>query len=92
MKIKIVGGGLAGVESAWYLANRGHQIYLYDMKPYHKTPAHHADTLGELVCSNSLKSDDLSTASGLLKAEMIFKFYHRVRLLSFKIIRAALYF
>ena len=70
MKIKIVGGGLAGVESAWYLANRGHQIDLYDMKPYHKTPAHHADTLGELVCSNSLKSDDLSTASGLLKAEM----------------------
>ena len=70
MKIKIVGGGLAGVESAWYLAKRGYQVDLYDMKPHTKTPAHHADTLGELVCSNSLKSDDLSTASGLLKAEM----------------------
>lgn len=66
----VIGAGLAGTEAAWQLANRGIKVKLYEMKPVKKTPAHHADTMAELVCSNSLRSDRLSNAVGLLKEEM----------------------
>jgi len=68
--ITIIGGGLAGCEAAWQAANRGVSVTLYDMKPNKKTPAHTNDNLGELVCSNSMRSDSLSNAVGLLKEEM----------------------
>lgn len=70
MSIKVIGGGLAGCEAAWQLAKRGIPVDLYEMKKQQKTPAQHLDTLAELVCSNSLRSDRLSNAVGLLKAEM----------------------
>ena len=70
MSVKIIGGGLAGCEAAWQLAERGIQVDLYEMKTKTKTPAQHLDTLAELVCSNSLRSDRLTNAVGLLKAEM----------------------
>ena len=70
MSVKIIGGGLAGCEAAWQLAKRGIQVDLYEMKTKTKTPAQHLDTLAELVCSNSLRSDRLTNAVGLLKAEM----------------------
>jgi methylenetetrahydrofolate--tRNA-(uracil-5-)-methyltransferase len=66
----VVGGGLAGCEAAWALANRGVAVTLYEMRPVRMTPAHQTDHLAELVCSNSFKSEDPSTAHGLLKAEM----------------------
>ena len=70
-KIKIIGGGLAGAEAAYYLANKGLKVKLYDIKPIKKTPAHHSDGYAELVCSNSLKSNDVyGNAAGLLKEEM----------------------
>ena len=69
-KIKIIGGGLAGVEAAYQLAKRGVEVELYEMRPLIMTEAHTTPYLAELVCSNSLKSDDLSTSSGLLKAEL----------------------
>ena len=69
-EIKIIGGGLAGVEAAWQLANRGFKVKLYEMKPVRFSPAHKLPTLGELVCSNSLKAKRLESAAGLLKAEM----------------------
>ena len=70
-KIKIIGGGLAGAEAAYYLANKGLKVKLYDIKPIKKTPAHHSDGYAELVCSNSLKSNDVyGNAAGLLKQEM----------------------
>ncbi|HHY53503.1 MAG TPA: NAD(P)-binding protein, partial [Clostridiales bacterium] len=68
--IPVVGGGLAGCEAAWKLAQAGFSVELYEMKPRRKSPAHHTDYLAELVCSNSLKADRLSSAAGLLKAEM----------------------
>ena len=69
--VLIIGGGLAGSEAAWLLANRGFHVTLADMKPEKLSPAHHdKNALAELVCSNSLKSNDPGTASGLLKAEM----------------------
>ena len=68
--INVIGAGLAGCEAAWQIANRGIKVRLYEMKPYKKTPAHHSDTFAELVCSNSLKSDMLENASGLLKEEL----------------------
>ena len=68
--ITIVGAGLAGCEAAWYLANRGIKVALYEMKPSQKTPAHSLDTFGELVCSNSLRSDRIENAVGLLKHEL----------------------
>ncbi|MEX1377005.1 MAG: methylenetetrahydrofolate--tRNA-(uracil(54)-C(5))-methyltransferase (FADH(2)-oxidizing) TrmFO [Eubacteriales bacterium] len=68
--ITIVGAGLAGCEAAWYLANRGIKVTLYEMKPNQKTPAHSLDTFGELVCSNSLRSDRIENAVGLLKYEL----------------------
>jgi len=70
MKVKIIGAGLAGCEAAYQLAKRGIYVDLYDMKPDKKSPAHNLDTFAELVCSNSLKSDLLSTSSGLLKKEL----------------------
>ena len=68
--VQIIGGGLAGSEAAWQLARRGVPVRLYEMRPVRPTPAHRGGGLAELVCSNSLKSLELSTAHGLLKAEM----------------------
>ena len=70
IKATVVGGGLAGSEAAWQLAERGVQVSLIEMKPGKKTPAHHANGLAELVCSNSFRSNRLSNAVGLLKEEM----------------------
>ena len=68
--INVIGAGLAGVEAAWAAAARGCRVRLYEMRPLKSTPAHHSDKFAELVCSNSLKSDALDNACGLLKAEM----------------------
>ncbi len=68
--VRIIGGGLAGSECALTLAKKGFKVILSDMKPIKKSPAHHLDTLCELVCSNSLKSVDLTTGSGVLKKEL----------------------
>ncbi len=70
-KVLIVGGGLAGSEAAYYLASRGIETTLVEMKPKKFTPAHESEGYGELVCSNSLKSNDFyANACGLLKEEM----------------------
>jgi methylenetetrahydrofolate--tRNA-(uracil-5-)-methyltransferase len=69
-KIIIVGGGIAGVEAAYQVAKRGIAVDLYEMRPIRKTEAHNSPFLGELVCSNSLGSLQLSTGSGLLKEEL----------------------
>jgi methylenetetrahydrofolate--tRNA-(uracil-5-)-methyltransferase len=69
-KIRVIGGGLAGTEAAWQIARHGLDVDLYEMRPVRKTPAHVTDNLAELVCSNSLKSNDLFHAPGLLKQEM----------------------
>ena len=68
--ITVVGAGLAGSEAAWQLANMGLKVRLIEMKPEKKTPAHHSDLFGELVCSNSLRGDSLANAIGLLKEEL----------------------
>jgi len=68
--IRVVGGGLAGSEAAWQLAERGHKVVIHEMRPVRKTPAHNTDRLAELVCSNTFKSTEVSNAHGLLKAEM----------------------
>ena len=68
--VTVVGAGLAGSEAVWQLAQRGHRVRLVEMKPKCFSPAHQSEGFGELVCSNSLKADYLSNASGLLKAEM----------------------
>lgn len=68
--VNIVGGGLAGVECANKLANHGIKVNLYEMKPTKFSPAHKSPTLAEVVCSNSFKNTDVTTSSGLLKAEM----------------------
>jgi len=68
--VKVIGAGLAGAEAAWQLAQRGVSVELYEMKPEKKSPAHHADTFAELVCSNSLRGDRLENAVGLLKEEL----------------------
>ena len=70
MNATVVGGGLAGSEAAWALAERGVRVALYEMRPKVRTPAHQTDRLAELVCSNSFKSVDLTNAHGLLKAEL----------------------
>ncbi len=70
MKIKIIGAGLAGCEAAYYLAKKGYEIELYEMRPVKMTPAHQTDQYAELVCSNSLRSDSLENACGILKKEM----------------------
>lgn len=69
-RIIIVGGGLAGCEAAWQLAQRGAQVILYEMRPLVPTAAHKTDLLAELVCSNSLRSDSPDRAQGVLKAEL----------------------
>ncbi|WP_069649621.1 methylenetetrahydrofolate--tRNA-(uracil(54)-C(5))-methyltransferase (FADH(2)-oxidizing) TrmFO [Caloranaerobacter ferrireducens] len=69
-EVIVIGGGLAGCEASWQLANRGIKVKLFEMRPAKNTEAHHTDKLAELVCSNSLKSDSLENAVGLLKAEM----------------------
>ena len=66
----VIGAGLAGSEAAWQLAERGIRVRLIEMKPQKRTPAHAADTFAELVCSNSLRSDAVTNAAGLLKEEM----------------------
>lgn len=68
--VTIIGGGLAGCEAAWQAAKRGCTVGLYDMKPHRFSPAHESENLGELVCSNSFRSDDVNSAVGLLKHEM----------------------
>jgi len=81
MKVRVLGGGLAGSEAAWYLANCGIGVELWEMRPEVMTPAHHTELLGELVCSNSLRAISLENAAGLLKEEM--------RILNSLIIRCA---
>ena len=66
----VIGAGLAGSEAAWQLAERDIPVRLYEMKPHKMTPAHHSPDFGELVCSNSLRSDQLENAVGLLKEEL----------------------
>ena len=70
MKASVIGGGLAGCEAAWALAERGVQVTLHEMRPVVKTAAHQSDRLAELVCSNSFKSIELENAHGLLKSEL----------------------
>lgn len=69
-EVIIIGGGLAGSEAAYFLARHGIKVKLYEMRPHKMTPAHHSAKLGELVCSNSFKSIQLTNACGLLKKEM----------------------
>lgn len=68
--VHVIGGGLAGSEAAWQLANRGHQVILHEMRPQQKPPAFHTSGFAELVCSNSLRSDSLNNAVGVMKEEM----------------------
>lgn len=68
--VKVIGGGLAGVEAAWQLAKNGIKVELFEMKPVKFSPAHTKETLAELVCSNSLKAMRPESAAGLLKEEM----------------------
>src|SRR5207253_10031140 len=69
-EIIVIGGGLAGVEAAWQAAEAGARVRLFEMRPVRPTPAHRTDKLAEIVCSNSLKSDEPGTASHLLKEEL----------------------
>ncbi len=68
--INVIGGGLAGVEAAWQAARAGAQVRLFEMRPVTQTPAHRTDKLAEIVCSNSLKSDEVGSAPYLLKEEL----------------------
>ena len=70
MKVKVVGGGLAGCECAYQLLKRGFEVDLYEMRGVANTPCHKTDSLAELVCSNSLKAQSVDNASGLLKYEL----------------------
>jgi len=69
-QITVIGGGLAGCEAAWQIARAGERVRLYEMRPARRTPAHTTDRLAEIVCSNSLKSDQPYNASWLLKEEL----------------------
>lgn len=69
-QLVVVGGGLAGSEAAWQLAERGHSVAIHEMRPVLQTAAHRTDRLAELVCSNTFKSTETTNAHGLLKAEM----------------------
>ncbi len=69
-KVNVIGGGLAGVEAAWQASKLGAQVRLYEMRPVNQTPAHRTDRLAEIVCSNSLKSDEVGSAPFLLKEEL----------------------
>ncbi|PYT00135.1 MAG: methylenetetrahydrofolate--tRNA-(uracil(54)-C(5))-methyltransferase (FADH(2)-oxidizing) TrmFO [Acidobacteria bacterium] len=68
--IRVIGGGLAGVEAAWQAAELGAKVHLYEMRPVLQTPAHRTDKLAEIVCSNSLKTDEPGSAPYLLKEEL----------------------
>ncbi|TYS63146.1 FADH(2)-oxidizing methylenetetrahydrofolate--tRNA-(uracil(54)-C(5))-methyltransferase TrmFO [Bacillus infantis] len=68
--INVIGAGLAGSEAAWQIAKRGIKVNLYEMRPVKQTPAHHTDKFAELVCSNSLRANNLTNAVGVLKEEM----------------------
>src|SRR5688500_7474616 len=68
--INVIGGGLAGVEAAWQAAEMGGSVRLYEMRPVQQTPAHRTDKLAEIVCSNSLKTDEPGSAPYLLKEEL----------------------
>jgi methylenetetrahydrofolate--tRNA-(uracil-5-)-methyltransferase len=70
MEINVIGGGLAGVEAAWQAAETGAKVRLYEMRPVTQTPAHRTEKLAEIVCSNSLKSDEKGSAPYLLKEEL----------------------
>jgi methylenetetrahydrofolate--tRNA-(uracil-5-)-methyltransferase len=70
LELTVIGGGLAGCEAAWQAASRGIKVKLIEMRPLKNTPAHKTEYLSELVCSNSLRSDSLENAAGLLKLEM----------------------
>ena len=69
-KVIVIGGGLAGTEAAWQAANQGARVILYEMRPKRMTPAHHTQDLAELVCTNSLGSNLIDSAAGILKEEM----------------------
>ncbi len=69
-KVNVIGGGFAGVEAAWQAAEAGAQVRLFEMRPVKETPAHRTDKLAEIVCSNSLKSDEVGSAPYLLKEEL----------------------
>src|ERR671932_1832911 len=69
-EVIVIGGGFAGVEAAWQAAQAGAHVRLYEMRPVRQTPAHRTDKLAEIVCSNSLKSDEPGTAPYLLKEEL----------------------
>lgn len=79
--VNVIGAGLAGSEAAWQVASRGVNVRLYEMRPVKQTPAHHTDKFAELVCSNSLRANNLTNAVGIIKEEM--------RMLDSLIIRAA---
>src|SRR2546426_12468799 len=68
--VVVIGGGLAGVEAAWQAARAGVKVRLFEMRPGQQTPAHRTDKLAEIVCSNSLKSDEPGSAPYLLKEEL----------------------
>jgi len=70
VEVNVIGAGLAGCEAAWQIAQRGVQVHLFEMKPIKKSEAHHSDDYAELVCSNSLRSNGLSNAVGVLKEEL----------------------
>lgn len=70
MEFDVIGAGLAGAEAAWQLASHGHLVNLREMRPAAQTPAHQTDQAAEMVCSNSFKSDDPNSATGILKAEL----------------------
>lgn len=70
-EVKIIGAGLAGCEAAYQLSKRGIKVKLYEMRPHKMTPAHKTDLFGELVCSNSLRGDQLINAVGILKRELV---------------------
>src|ERR1044071_2054061 len=69
-RVTVIGGGLAGAEAAWQAAKLGAKVRLYEMRPVTQTPAHRTDRLAEIVCSNSLKSDEPGSAPYLLKEEL----------------------
>lgn len=68
--VNVIGAGLAGSEAAWQIASRGVKVRLYEMRPVKQTPAHHTDKFAELVCSNSLRANNLTNAVGVIKEEM----------------------
>src|SRR5918912_160768 len=69
-EVIVIGGGFAGVEAAWHAVRAGARVRVYEKRPVQKTPAHRTHKLGEIVCSNSLKSDEPGTAPYLLKEEL----------------------